>query len=269
MSVTQHARVGRVRWATRFTLTLSLLLTLLTAAPPGLRADTPTPAPDVAAPAASVEVSPTAVTVSGLQTPNGLAISPYDNWIYVTSRNNDRVLKLDGTTYAVLASAPVGDLPWGVARHGTKLYVANFGSGTVSVLRWDTLETLKTIDVGANSQPTFVQSMWSVQKIVVALHGFSQIAVIDAATDQVDLQVRPVGTGAWGLGAEDLGTGFSPDSATVPAWSCWTAHTGGRSRRPLACNRHAARPPGRGVRPHLRQVRRQALRRLRPQRQRG
>ena len=123
----------------------------------------------------------------------------------MTSRDNDRVLKLDGTTYAVLASAAVGDLPWGVARHGTKLYVANFGSGTVSVLRWDTLETLKTIDVGANSQPTFVQSMWSVQKVVVALHGFSQIAVIDAATDQVDLQVRPVGTGAWGLSAEEPG----------------------------------------------------------------
>ena len=196
MSVTPHVHVGKFHWATRITLTLSLLLVPLTAAPPVVRADAPAPTPDVAAPAASVEATPTAVTVSGLQTPNGLAISSNDNWVYVTSRDNDSVLKLDGTTYAVLASATVGDQPWGVARHGTKLYVANFGSGTVSVLRWDTLATLKTIDVGANPQPTFVQSMWSVQKIVVALHGFNQIAVIDAATDRVDLQVRPVGTGA-------------------------------------------------------------------------
>ena len=88
MSVTHPAHVGPFRLATRITLTLTLLLVLLTAAPPIMSADDRPPTPDVAALAAPVETVPTAVTVPGLQTPNGLAVSPADNWIYVTSRDN-------------------------------------------------------------------------------------------------------------------------------------------------------------------------------------
>jgi len=149
--------------------------------------------------------NPVEVTVPGLQVPNGLAVNGFTNRLYVTSRNDNSVMMLNATTLAALGKTTVGSLPFGVAVHSgsDRVYVANFGSGTLSVLRASDLQLLKTIDLGAGSQPTFVATMLGSNLVIVVLHGWSQFVVIDGQTDQITHRVAPEGEGAWGLAVDD------------------------------------------------------------------
>ena len=71
--------------------------------------------------------------------PNGVAVGPAGNRVYVANTASGNVSVIDNTITppAVISSIGLGDIgPFGVAvtPDGKRLYVANFGSGTVSVL---------------------------------------------------------------------------------------------------------------------------------------
>ncbi len=130
---------------------------------------------------------------------NGLAVNPDTGRVYVTSRSANRVYALDGTSLAILGSAPVGALPWGVAVNPTsgKLYVANFGSDTVTVLNAADLALIKTISIGA--QPTFVRANAAANRVYVVSYGTDALYVINGQTDTVEVVASTGGAGAWGL----------------------------------------------------------------------
>src|SRR6185312_6946622 len=59
--------------------------------------------------------------------PNGLAVTPDGNKVFVTSASSNNVSVIDTATAAVVATIPVGSGPYAaaVSPDGTKVYVSN------------------------------------------------------------------------------------------------------------------------------------------------
>ncbi len=76
--------------------------------------------------------APLWVATSGDGRTNGVAVS--DPYVITTNRDAGAVTLHDATTGERLVALPVGSLPWGVSAMGDRAYVANFASGTVSII---------------------------------------------------------------------------------------------------------------------------------------
>jgi YVTN family beta-propeller protein len=137
--------------------------------------------------------------VPGLHYPKDLAVNPTNHRVYITSRDSNSLIVIDGAGYGLLASANVGIQPWGVAVNPltNKVYVANFASGNVLVLDATTLAFVKNIPVGPN--PTFVRINQDTNRIFVVLYGTSRLVVINGANDTIEANVPTGGGAAWGL----------------------------------------------------------------------
>lgn len=137
--------------------------------------------------------------VTGLAHPKSVAVREDTHDIYVTSRDNNRLYRFDGTTLAEEGNATTGSQPWGVDVNVTtrKVYVANWASHDVTVLDAETLAPLATISVSGN--PTFVRVNPITNKVFVALYGANALAVIDGNIDSLEAEVGAGGVGAWGL----------------------------------------------------------------------
>ena len=137
--------------------------------------------------------------------------------MFVASRDNDRVYKLEGNTLAVLGSAVVPDQPWGIAYYapGNKVYVGSWSTGTVSVLDASSLAVLRTIPVGRN--PTWVQAGGN--KIRTIAYGGNALVTIDPQSDTVQRYYQLTrSNGAWALAYNpvlDLTYVSSRDSKTI------------------------------------------------------
>ena len=165
--------------------------------PPPTPTYTPTVTP-TATPTQPAEM-PTEIPLPQGQYPNGLAVNPDTHRVYVTSRDNDRLLMIDGLANTVIGYAKVGDQPWGVAvnRHTNKVYEANFASGNLFVLDGATLVNLETLWVGP--KPTLVEINENTNTIFTITYGNESLVVINGNTDQV---IKITGTdarGSWGL----------------------------------------------------------------------
>ena len=71
---------------------------------------------------------------------------------YVTNEHSNNVSVIDTATNTLVATIPVGTIPFAVAvtPDGTHVYVANEGSNNVSVIGTATNTVVKTIPVGKN-----------------------------------------------------------------------------------------------------------------------
>jgi YVTN family beta-propeller protein len=143
--------------------------------------------------------TPTATADPSVLYPNGLAVDPGTDQLFVTSRDNNRLFVLDGSTLDVLDRVDVGTMPWGVALNAAtnRLYIANWGSQDVSVLDATTHAVLSNIPVGAF--PTFVRVDPQTNRVFVVKYGSDQLSVINGATNAVEVNAGSGGVGAWGL----------------------------------------------------------------------
>jgi YVTN family beta-propeller protein len=143
--------------------------------------------------------TPTATADPSLLYPNGLAVDGQTHQVFVTSRDNNRLFVLDGTTLGELANVPVGGLPWGIAVNSAtnRVYVANWLSHDLYVMDATSREVLETIPVGAN--PTFVRLDPQTNRIFVVKYGSDAMAVINGNSNSVETTVGSGGVGAWGL----------------------------------------------------------------------
>jgi YVTN family beta-propeller protein len=105
----------------------------------------------------------------------------------------------------VIATVPVGTGPFGVAANpaGTRVYVANSGSNTVSVIDTTTLTVSATVPVG--TQPVGVAVNPGGTRVYVANNASNTVSVIDTTTLTVSATV-PVGTLPVGVAVNPAGT---------------------------------------------------------------
>jgi len=106
---------------------------------------------------------------------------------YITLENVDKVAVLDTTVEpnVVIKNIAVGDQPAGVAitPDGSRLYVANSGTNTVSVINTSDNTVIKTITVGSN--PKGVAITPDGARGYVTNFGSNTVSVIDTATNAV------------------------------------------------------------------------------------
>ena len=133
-----------------------------------------------------------------LRHPKAVAVNPTNHHIYVTSRDNNRLLMLDGTTMTVLADAPTSSQPWGVAvnPNTNRVYVANFAGGWVNVYDATTLTHLTDVYIGP--ELTFVKVNPQTNMVFAASHQDNSAAIIDGASNTL-LAKKNTGAGTWGL----------------------------------------------------------------------
>ncbi len=115
----------------------------------------------------------------------GIAYDPEHNRIWVATRDAipGRVRVLDGSTYVPLATLPAGDGVHSVAYNPNtdRVYVSNFGSGTVSV--YDAVNLTSITSLTGFGEPAHVAVNAATNKIYVADHGtLKGVAVIDGNT---------------------------------------------------------------------------------------
>ncbi len=141
------------------------------------------------------------VPVPGLQVPNGLAVDPITHRLYITSRDNDRLLMLDGFSHAVLGQVATGDSPWGVAVDpGTRrVYAASFFGGDLRIFNSDTLAPVATASIGANAELTSVATTTNMGRALVVSHRYNRLYVVNGTTGVVEADPSTGGSGAWGL----------------------------------------------------------------------
>jgi YVTN family beta-propeller protein len=99
----------------------------------------------------------------------------------------------------VVATIPVGSLPYGVAvsPDGRKVYVANYLSNSVSVINTATNSVTATLPVGTT--PAGVAVTPDSSRVYVANFGSNNVSVIVGATNAV-IATIPVGTGPVAFG---------------------------------------------------------------------
>jgi len=135
--------------------------------------------------------------------------------VYVTMTGTSRVAVINANTttntYTLGPTVAVGSVPAGIAlsADGSRAYVANWGSGTVSVLNTSaaTPTVVSTVTVGAN--PAFV-AVGPNGRVYVTNNGSSTVSVINTTTTTPTVTTVNVGSQPFGLAV-------SPDLSRVYA----------------------------------------------------
>jgi YVTN family beta-propeller protein len=138
--------------------------------------------------------------VAGMRGGNGIAVDPADGYLYVTSRDNSRMLMVDGTTHQTIASAQLGEHPWGIALNPLtgRVYAASYDTGKLYVSATGSPGFFASVQVGW--EPTFVAVDSGVNLVFVVSHKLDELWVINGANNQaIARQSTGGGTGAWGL----------------------------------------------------------------------
>ena len=137
-------------------------------------------------------------TVTGLNAPYGVAITPNGLHAYVADYNNGDVSVISTATNLVTATVTSLTHPNGVAiiPNGSYAYVANQGASTVSVISTATNTVTATVTVGTT--PYGVAITPNGAFAYVGNSGSGTVSVISTATNAVTAAVT-VGSGPWGV----------------------------------------------------------------------
>lgn len=122
-------------------------------------------------------------TTRSLTLAYGIGYDPDRDRIWVARRDPDRVIVLDGATYATLADLPAGEEPHSVGYDPVngRVYVTNYQSWTVDVYAAETLTHV--VELTGFAEPAHIAINPTTNKIYVANHRPNQgIRVIDGAT---------------------------------------------------------------------------------------
>ncbi len=162
----------------------------------------PTGSPTATPTATGTVTYPVVIPLPAGAVPNGLDVDQFTGRVYVTGRDTGRVYVLDSGSFTVVDSAAVGNLPWGVAVHAGKVYVANFGDRSISVLDAATLAVRGVIPV--RGSPTFIKRNPVTGRVIAVTYGGgayddNRVIVINTEDDSVEADVHAGGGGAWGL----------------------------------------------------------------------
>jgi len=123
-----------------------------------------------------LDAAPHVVATVAVPGANWVAVDSRTNTVYVTSRTDNCVYPVDGGTLAVGACITVGRQPYGIAAHPPSrlLYVANFGSASVSMINMDTKLVVATHYPGGSPAQVTVDPVSGI--VYVTLHPTSLVA---------------------------------------------------------------------------------------------
>jgi YVTN family beta-propeller protein len=140
---------------------------------------------------------PIKATIQVGDSPQGIAVNPNTNRIYVTNYSSNSVSVIDGDTNTVIDTIAVGNAPQGIAVNPVtnKIYVANGNSGDpVYVIDGNNNAVIKTIPVAINARGVAVNP--NTNSIYVTTNPgniyFPNLEVIDGTSDTVIKDVIPV-----------------------------------------------------------------------------
>ena len=189
-----------------------------------------TPTPSIT-PTPSRTPTPTATRV--MIDPKGMLSDPNRDLLYLVSNGDNTVDVFQESTIATnplpLLKIGIGRGPFGIGgifnnQTNDKVYIANFSSNNVSVIRASDLVKLPDISLAScGGEPTHLAVNPGMGMVYVALHSGAKVAVIDTNTDTLTrcISVSGQGTfgGTFGL-AVDTGTNsiFAGNRDTFDLW---------------------------------------------------
>lgn len=146
--------------------------------------------------------------------PSGIALDPDHGLIWVAGRDSNSAYGIDEDTLRVVVRRPVGSQPFGVAYYRSAVFVANFGSDSLSYFEADPAGSsqVNTIVLSKfGGEPTFPlidPARGRAGRLFVPLHQGGALAAVDLATRSVTnwttLSTNPTpqpGGGPYGLGS--------------------------------------------------------------------
>ncbi len=164
----------------------------------------PTPTPDGGGGPTGIPCDAPGCALPDLIHPKSMAVSVSKNLLYVVSRDNDRLLKVNPQTMQVMNTALTGDEPWGVVvNEATNLvYVGNFASADVWVYNADTLALVTKIRLGnpGETKPALMELLPSLNTVAVVLHGSNGVALIQGLT--LTQIIGATGQGTYGIAVD-------------------------------------------------------------------
>ena len=188
-----------------------LYMPLLLNQPVAVVTPTPTPSPT---PTPTPTPTPEAGTdnfvgdpINGLAHPKAIAVHQGQNMLFITSRDNNQVLKVNPLGNVVMATAATGDEPWGVVvnENTNRVYVSNYASADVWVYDANTLALITKIRLGnpGETQPALMELLPAIDTVAVVVRGSGgsgSVAIIEGlALKQV---VGATGAGSYGIAVD-------------------------------------------------------------------
>jgi YVTN family beta-propeller protein len=128
--------------------------------------------------------------------PVQIKASPTGDRMYVANNGSNSVSVISTALNQKIADIAVGDGPQGLAAIGTRVYVANTTSSTVSVIDKDQLAVVATIGVG--NAPGQIAANPSTNTIYVTNRGSGTVSVIDCGSNRVTASLN-AGRFPWGV----------------------------------------------------------------------
>ncbi|MBN2373183.1 beta-propeller fold lactonase family protein [bacterium] len=150
---------------------------------------------------------------------------------YVTNESGNSVLIFDRMTGSTLAVVPVGEKPKGIAisPDRTKVYVANSGSGSISVLDTMTSEVTDTIFLGLGVGPEGIAITPDGRSLVTANSRSNNVSLIDLESGRIITHIP---------------AGLSPSRVAISPWGDWAYVTNSRSDDLTIINLNSRQPAG-------------------------
>ncbi|MBC7223029.1 MAG: hypothetical protein H5T59_01925 [Anaerolineae bacterium] len=174
---------------------------------PGTATPTPTA---TGTPTATATPTPTAsatpesqrIVLPGLQHPNGLAVDRRSGMVYVSSRDNDRVLVVDRRTRSLVTSIEVPRLPFGLAVNALahRVYVPCFDDGKLAVIDGETNAVVALLDVGL--EPTYAAVNEETDRAYVVSHAANLLYGVRGSDNHIWRVVPTDGIGAFGVAVD-------------------------------------------------------------------
>jgi YVTN family beta-propeller protein len=130
--------------------------------------------------------------------PIGAAVDPVLNRVFLANGGDDTVSVLDGNTNLVLATVPVGPLPCAIAVNPTSGFVFVANANGNSVSVLNAQTNSVVATVPVGAYPCAIAAMPATNQIYVGNSGGSDISVIDGNTNTVTTTIS-VGKGPWGI----------------------------------------------------------------------
>ncbi len=142
------------------------------------------------------------ILLTGADGPNGVAYSAELDRVYVANRNTNNLSIVDPTIGTWLKNVGVGQLPDGVAVMDGLIYVANFGSDSISVINAQTTEVTATLsDLFHKPALTTVNEAERLVYVSVYEGGY---ALTLRAGQTVPTQAKSTGTLPYGLAYDQI-----------------------------------------------------------------